>query len=363
MISFHGMTQTGTAARHIAALCACLAIVASHDVARADAKIGKFTVTFAEGVFHRNGDFVIPGAVHGVSPDGDFKADRAFGNYQRQDVTLVGHVVMHQRAIQSHGPPQPPMTLTSNQLRVEGKTDIYTATGSVVVLQGNRQLHSDYLRLDNSTHQGILRGSVLAQENDRVVNTNEVQYNTLSGALLVPNALTGFSPGTDFRADRAVGNNKAGSFTMIGNVVVHRFNYGKANNSSEPLTLWCDKLDITNRPQATYTATGHVKVAQGDRTLVGPMLRLNDTTHIADMTGGVHGEEKPDRTFDAAELLYNTQTEDFKALGGVKATFPFRRGAFAPTATPSPGASASPKALPTAQSSPIPSVTPHAVPT
>jgi len=357
------MTQRRTAARQIAALGACLAIAASHELALADAKIGKFTVTFAEGVFHRNGDFIIPGAVNGVSPDGDFKADRAFGNYQRQDVTLVGHVVMHQRAIQSHGPPQPPMTLTSNQLRVEGKTDIYTATGSVVVVQGNRQLHSDYLRLDNSTHEGILRGGVVAQENDRVVNTNEVHYNTLSGSLLVPSALTGFSSDTDFRADRAVGNNKAGSFTMIGNVVVHRFNYGKANNSSEPLTLWCDKLDITNRPQATYTATGHVKVAQGDRTLVAPMLRLNDTTHIADMTGGVHGEEKPDRTFDAAELLYNTQTEDFKALGGVKATFPFRRAAFAPTATPSPGPSALPKASPTAQPSPLPSVTPQAVPT
>jgi lipopolysaccharide export system protein LptA len=182
--------------------------------------------------------------------------------------------------------------------------------------------------------------------------------------------LTGFSSDTDFRADRAVGNNKAGTFTMVGNVVVHRFNAkNSTNQSSEPLTLWCDKLDIANRPQAIYTATGHVKVAQGDRTLVGPKLRLNDTTHIADMTGGVHGEEKPDRTFDAAELLYNTQTEDFKALGGVQATFPFKRGAFAPTPTPTPAhhpvTTASPVAPastgPAALSSPTPaaSETPH----
>lgn len=362
------MSDGKTKARWAASLCALIVVLGSRDLALADAKIGKFTVTFAEGVFHRNGDFVIPGAVNGISPDGDFKADRAFGNYQRQDVTLVGHVVMHQRLRQTHGPPQPPMTLTSNQLRVEGKTRIYTATGSVVVVQGNRQLHSDYLHLDDSSHNGILRGNVVAQENDRVVNTSEVHYNTLTGALLVPTTLTGFSSDTDFRADRAIGNNKAGTFTMIGDVVVHRFNYGKANNSSEPLTLWCDKLDITNKPQSTYTATGHVKVAQGDRTLVAPRLRLNDTTHVADMTGGVHGEEKPDRTFDAAELLYNTQTEDFKALGGVKATFPFRRGAFAATPTPAAhGTNLAKPSPPASASSPVPSplasVTPHPVPT
>ena len=313
------------------------------DMAKADAKIGKFTITFAEGTFKRTGDFIIPGVVRGVSSDGDFKADRAFGNYNRNDVTLVGHVVLHRRAGSGS---QPPLTLTGNQLRVEGKTNTYTATGSVVVTQGNRRLHSDYLYLNDTTHQGVLRGNVMAQQNDRVVNTNEAQYNTLTGNLLVPGTLTGFSSNSDFRADRAVGNNKAGTFTMLGNVIVHRINYGKANNSNEPLTMWCDKLDITNRPQSTYTATGHVKVAQGDRTLIAPKLRLNETTHIADMTGGVHGEEKPDRTFDAAELLYNTQTEDFKALGGVRATFPFRRGTFSQSPAPSPRPKSSPTPTP-----------------
>lgn len=351
------------------ALLALIAIgLAMPKPALADAKIGKFTVKFAEGVFHRNGDFTIPGAVSGFSNDGDFRADRAFGNYQRQDVTLVGHVVMHQRSLPGHGPPQLPMTLTSNQLHVTGKPSVYTATGSVVVVQGTRQLHSDYLQLNDTTHDGLLRGHVRAQENDRVVNTSLVHYNTVTGALLVPSTLTGFSSDTDFRADHALGNNKAGTFTMVGNVVVHRFNTGKTTNqSSEPLTLWCDKLDIANRPQAIYTATGHVKVAQGDRTLVGPKLRLNDTTHIADMTGGVHGEEKPDRTFDAAELLYNTQTEDFKALGGVQATFPFKRGAFAPTpapthhatgtASPAPSFSAPPSSVPSPAL--VPSATPQ----
>jgi len=327
-----------------AAVVACGLSITATAPAFADARIGKFTITFAEGVFHRNGDFIIPGAVNGVSPDGDFKADRAFGNYQRQDVTLVGHVLMHQRV---QGPGSQPLTLTANQLRVSGKPSTYTATGSVVVVQANRKLHADYLQLNDATHQGLLRGKVSAQEDDRVVNSDEIHYNTQNGNIDVPGELTGFSSDTDFRADRGFGNQKAGTFTMIGNVIVHRFgNYGKANNSAEPLTLWCDKLDIVRHPQTTYTATGHTKVAQGDKTLVAPVLTLNDTTHTATMTGGVHGEELPDRTFDAAEVVYNTVTEDFKALGGVKATFPFRRAASTATPAPSPRASARPSPTP-----------------
>jgi lipopolysaccharide assembly outer membrane protein LptD (OstA) len=362
----YSMGRSFDPTRVVAAILAgALCLFACANAARADVRVGKFTVYFAEGLFHRNGDFVIPGTVNGVSSDGDFRADRAFGNYQRIDVTLVGHVVLHQHANQ-RGAPQPPMTLNANQLRVQSKPDIYTATGSVVVVQGNRQLHSDYLWLNNVTHQGILRGHVMAQQNDRVVNTTEVHYNTQSGDIMVPGTLTGFSSDSDFRADRGFGNNKAGTFTMLGHVIVHRINYGKANNSSEPITLWCDKLDIANKPQAVYTATGHVKVAQGDRTLVAPVLRLNDTTHIADMTGGVHGEEKPDRTFDAAELLYNTQTEDFKALGGVRATFPFRRGVFAPSPSPSPKitsprATRSPIASPGPSSTPLPAPSPSPI--
>lgn len=316
-------------------------VCAMQAPALADARIGRFTVNFAEGVFQRSGDFVIPGAVNGTSPDGDFKADRAFGNYQRQDVTLVGHVVLHQRV--APGRNAQPMTLTANQLRIAGKPATYTATGSVIVTQQNRKLSADFLRLDDRTHQGLLRGNVSAQENDRVVQSQEIQYNVASGAIVVPGQLNGFSSDSDFRADRGTGNQKAGTFTMTGNVIVHKFgNATKANNSTEPLTMWCDKLDIDQHPQVTYTATGGVKIAQGDRTLTGPMLTLNDTTHTATMKGGVHGEEPPDRTFDAAEVIYNTVTEDFKALGGVRATFPFKRGEFGASPTPQPHASAHP---------------------
>ncbi len=338
----------------VAWLTVAIAAVTSAQPVLADARIGKFTVTFAEGLFHRNGDFTIPGAVSGVSPDGDFKADRAFGNLQRQDVTLVGRVLIHQRVGQASSPP---MTLTANQVRVVSKPSSYTATGSVVVVQQDRTLKADFLQLNNVTHQGVAQGNVSAQQGDRVVQSELVNYNTLSGAINVPGQLTGFSSDTDFRADRGFGNQKAGTFTLIGNVIIHRFGSATTNGSSEPITLWCDKLDTVRRPQTVYTATGHVKVAQGDRTLVAPKLTLNDTTHVATMTGGVHGEEPPDRTFDSAELLYNTQTQDFKALGGVRATFPFRRAQFA-SPTPTAHVSASPSGLGSAPPSPHASASP-----
>lgn len=332
----------------LAGLVVCFAIAAAAKPALAGAQIGKFTVNFKEGVFHRNGDFVIPGAVTGRSPDGDFRADRAVGNYQRQDVTLLGHVLLHQR-MASHGPPSPPMTLACNQLQINGRTKIYTATGSVLAVQGNRQLRGGYLQLNDVTHESVLRGNVVAQENDRRVASDEMHYNTASGALDVPHEVTGSSSDTDFRADRAIGNERLGIFTLTGNVLVHRFGaVSKGNTSNEPLTLWCDTLDIVNQPNQpkTYTATGHVRVAQGQRTLTAPKLALNDTTHVATMTGGVHGEEVPDRTFDAAELLYNTQSEDFRALGGVRATFPYRRGSSQPTAAPSLRPSPAPSSTP-----------------
>ncbi len=315
----------------LAASLILMLVLACSMPARADATIGKFTVSFAEGTFRANGDFVVPGAVKGVSEDGDFRADRAFGNYQTQELTLVGHVVLHRRA-SSAGSPGPPLTLTCNQLRIGSKPAVYTATGNVVAVQGARRLQSDYLQLNDTTHEGLLRGNVHLQQNDRSLATSLLQYNLATGALNVPVPLSGATADMDFRADRAVGNNKAGTLLLTGNVVVHRYSGGGQGESRRaPLTLWCDRLDVV---KTQYTATGHVRLAQGDRTLVAPVLRLNDTTHVATLTGGVHGEQPPDRTFDAAEILYNTQTQDFKALGGVKVTFPFRRGG--PSASPSP---------------------------
>lgn len=325
----------------------CLAIAAAANMllanpAAASTQVGKFTVNFALGIFQHNGDFVIPGQTTGVSPDGDFRADRATGNYQRHQVTLIGHVLLHQRVASQPGrPPQPPMTLTSDQLSIDGSVSMYTATGSVKAVQGARTILADYMQLNDKTHDATLRNNVHAAEAGRVVDTQELHFNTVSGALLVPVPLTGHGTDGDFRADRADGNQRSGTFTLYGNVVVHRLGgTAKIGGSQEPVTLYCDRLDIANATKL-YVADGHVRVIQAGRTLSGPHLQLDGVTHIATMTGGVHGTQNPNRTFDAAQLIYNTETEDFKVLGGVRMTFPFQRG------TPAPRPSGSPSPQPT----------------
>lgn len=314
--------------------CVCAALALTPAPALAFVQVGKFTINFELGDFKRNGDFVVPGLVTGVSPDGDFRADRAIGNLQRSQVTLVGHVLLHQRFPSPHGPPQPPMTLTSDQFHIDSKVKVYTATGSVRVVQGARTLVADVVQLNDATHDTIATGNVRVQDTTRSMDSQEVHYNTVTGNLLVPVSVTGRSADGDFRADRASGDQRSGTFSLFGNVVAHKLGgISKNGKSHDTVTLQCDQLDITSQTKE-YNASGNVRVSQANRIISAPHLALNDTTHVATMTGGVHGQELPDRTFDAAQLIYNTETEDFKALGGVRVTFPYRRGGV--KATPSP---------------------------
>jgi hypothetical protein len=189
----------------------------------------------------------------------------------------------------------------------------------------------------------ISSGAAQTRFGDLTVNFSEGEGNLKTGDFVMPTAVTGHSSDGTFRGDRAFGNSKRDEITLVGNVVVHKLGGVSKDGKkpTEPVTLTCDKLQIQNKVKL-YTATGHVKVVQGDKTLTAPLMRLNDMTHDAALTGGVHAEEPPDRTFDSAEVLYNTKSEDFKALGGVQATFPIN-------------ASPSPPAFPGAPASPTPS--------
>ena len=186
----------------------------------------------------------------------------------------------------------------------------------------------------------ISSGPAQTRFGDLTVNFAEGEGNLKTGDFVMPSTVTGHSTDGTFRGDRAFGNSKRDEITLVGNVVVHRLGGVSKNGKAptEPVTLTCDKLEIRSKAKL-YTATGHVKVVQGDKTLTAPLMRVNDFTHDAALTGGVHAEQPPDRTFDSAEVLYNTKSEDFKALGGVQATFPINASPSPapPTATlPSP---------------------------
>ncbi|HLJ83282.1 MAG TPA: LPS export ABC transporter periplasmic protein LptC [Candidatus Eremiobacteraceae bacterium] len=195
----------------------------------------------------------------------------------------------------------------------------------------------------------VSSGPAQTRFGDLTVNFSEGEGNLKTGDFVMPSTVTGHSSDGTFRGDRAFGNSKRDEVTLIGHVLVHKLGGvgGNGKKPSEPVTLTCDKLQIYNK-RKVYIASGNVKVVQGDKTLTAPLMRLDDETHDAALTGGVHADEPPDRTFDAAEVLYNTKTENFKALGGVQATFPLKSS---PTpapppsfASPLPSAAASPRA-------------------
>src|SRR5450755_1803935 len=201
----------------------------------------------------------------------------------------------------------------------------------------------------------ISSGPAQTRIGDLTVNFSEGEGNLKTGDFVMPTTITGHSTDGNFRGDRAFGNCKRNEITLVGHVLVHRLGGVSKDGKkpTEPVTLTCDKLEIHNKAKL-YIASGNVKVVQGDKTLTAPLMRLDDMTHDAALTGGVHAEEPPDRTFDSSEVLYNTKSEDFKALGGVQATFPLKSSPSPlPSGTGTPAPAPKPSVIPSPKPSPV----------
>src|SRR5450755_216757 len=201
----------------------------------------------------------------------------------------------------------------------------------------------------------VSTGPAQTRFGDLTVNFSEGEGNLKTGDFVMPSTVTGHSTDGNFRADRAFGNSKRDEITLVGHVLVHKLGgMGKDGKTpSEPVTLTCDKLEVRSKAKL-YTATGNVKVVQGGKTLTAPLMKLDDNSHDAALTGGVHAEEPPDRSFDSAEVLYNTKSEDFKALGGVQATFPLKSSPSPlPSGTGTPAPAPKPSVIPSPKPSPV----------
>jgi lipopolysaccharide assembly outer membrane protein LptD (OstA) len=224
--------------------------------------------------------------------------------------------------------------------------------------------------------------------------SNEFTFNFKTGDVQFPGEVHGRTSDGTYRADRGYGNLHSEIINLVGRVVIHRdATKDKAGKPVEAMTLTSDQahmeskakfyrasgnvkivqgalslaapLIVDDESRRTISATGGVKVVKGDKTMTAPQMVLDETTHIAHLTGGVHAEEPPSRTFDSAEVFYNTSTEDFKALGGVRMQFP--TNASSPGPSTSPAASASPAAPPSPRPAPpkpssSPSASPSATP-
>jgi len=303
-------------------------------------RLGNLSLSFTEFDWNqKTGDFIIPGEIKGKTAKSDFRADRANGNDKVGYITLIGHVVVHSQGGGQGARAGQPVSVTSDQLRYDYRAGIYTATGNVHASQGDATLAAAAMRLDDTGRVADLSGGVHYQEaGGRSLSTQALTYHTDNGDYLVPGQLSGNAPDGSFSADSASGNGPHNDVTLVGDVVVHKLGgFRKVGDSNQPITLECTTLQVQSS-QKLYTASGHVKVIQGARVMTAPLMRLDDNTHVLKMTGGVHAIEPPSSTFDAPEVIYNTETQDFRALGGVHATVPVnalsRKASPKPKSTP-----------------------------
>jgi lipopolysaccharide assembly outer membrane protein LptD (OstA) len=218
--------------------------------------------------------------------------------------------------------------------------------------------------------------------------SQDLNFNFKNGDFQFPNPVHGRTADGTYQADRGYGNLHSQTVNLIGHVVVHRdASKDKSGKPVEAMTLTANQTHVESKAKyyrasgnvkvvqgeltltaplliddeahRVLSASGGVKVVKGDKTLTAPQIVLDETTHVAHLTGGVHAEQKPDRSFDSAEVLYNTSTEDFKALGGVRLQFPATqlKPVSSSTAKPSPppSSSARSRASPAPRSSPAPS--------
>ena len=153
---------------------------------------------------------------------------------------------------------------------------------------------------------------------DYRIETDETHWNFNSGDFTMPHRVRFFRPGTDAIGDKARGNSKSGTATLIGNVVVH--DSGNAPEAATdsysgngPATLTCDQLDIASK-QKIYTATGHVHFSQGTRTGTADHGTLNRGSGVLQLTGNVKLTDA-DQSMTAQDLLYNLNTKDVDVHG------------------------------------------------
>jgi|GEM_PF-438097 len=130
-----------------------------------------------------SGDFTMPHRVKFSRPGTDATSDRASGNSKNGTATLYGDVVVHDSgntpasmgkgAYNGSGP----ATLQCDQLDVDSKAKVYTATGHVRFSQGTRSGTADKAILNRATGQLHLEGDVHLSDNGSTVNGSSVDYN------------------------------------------------------------------------------------------------------------------------------------------------------------------------------------------
>lgn len=140
-----------------------------------------------------------------------------------------------------------------------------------------------------------------------------------NGDFTMPHAIAFSRPGSDGVADRAEGNNKRGTATLIGNVVIHdNGNAPEVGSNDEyakggPSTLTCDRLDVDSKAKI-YNAIGHVHFEQGARKADADRGVLNRSTGMLHLEGHVLTSESGS-SLRADNLDYNLTSKHVESNG------------------------------------------------
>ncbi|HZO93933.1 MAG TPA: LptA/OstA family protein [Candidatus Baltobacteraceae bacterium] len=129
------------------------------------------------------GEFSMPHRVKFYRPGTDATGDRATGNSKNGTATLYGHVVVHDSgntatsvgsgAYSGSGP----ATLTCDQLDVDSKAKLYTATGHVHFSQGTRSGSASKAILNRANGTLHLEGDVHLSDSGSTLIASSVDYN------------------------------------------------------------------------------------------------------------------------------------------------------------------------------------------
>jgi lipopolysaccharide assembly outer membrane protein LptD (OstA) len=174
------------------------------------------------------------------------------------------------------------------------------------------------------------------------IQTDQTNWNLNSGNFSMPHEVRVTRPGTDARGDRAKGNTKLGTATLVGGVVVH--DSGGAPEAQEagadyqgPATITCDELTIDSKNKS-YDAHGNFRFVQGNRVGTAQRGVLNQTAHTLHLEGNVVLAEG-DTSMKGNVVDYNLQSRDVVASGSpiiIREPVPPRTAGPAPSPKPKP---------------------------
>lgn len=117
----------------------------------------------------QTGAFSTPGHIELIRPGSDISADRAVGNWKSHSATLTGNVVLHDTNgvltnFAGQNGSHAPATLTCDNLKIDGVSKTYVATGNVHFIQGGSDVRADRAVMNGVTHDLHLYGNVQLQQ-------------------------------------------------------------------------------------------------------------------------------------------------------------------------------------------------------